>query len=154
MRDEGDCETDQDMSLSGRISRVERILSMSGFGGIESQYEYDMLGNRSAAERQKEEAWRRDNLGRASAAQRTQPASGFEEITNRLQSSLNRLVLQAHRVEDIGRRIYGPLPDGANGEEIAQREPQGTMEHAIVMCHYLDSVIERLSGAVTRIEQV
>jgi hypothetical protein len=118
MRDQQeDCGADQDMSLTGRIGRVERFLTHDlGFElGVER---YGVVPKRRVTT-DKLEA----HIERAGKQQK-QEQTAFEEIINRIQGSTDRVCMIADRLEKIGHRVFGPLKRRCgSGRGRGEKEP-------------------------------
>ena len=144
MRDEGDMQGGQDMTLTGRIGRIERFLGECGMDtGM-----FGVVGQRDVDER---DYGLEKHIERA--GQSPSPTA-FEEIINRIQASTDRVFRQAGKIEEIGARIMGPLPEAANGKGDACCKPDGTLDQTFMVLDYLDTGLQRLEAAVTRLERV
>lgn len=90
-------------------------------------------------------------------AQEAKPpvASSFEEIMNRVCSCAERVGDTASRLEEIGNRIFGVLPEcGSDSEKDKRCPPEGTFEHCMFALDRLDESLSRMERAAGRIERV
>lgn len=113
-------------TLTERVERIEGIMGIA-YGGPEI-----------------EEQGSEDKTTRVTA---------FEEIIHKIQSSTEKVSASAGRLEDIGTRIMGALPQEGSGAGHEQK-PDGTLDHALLALDWLDGSIARLQAAVLRLERL
>lgn len=148
MRDEGNAQEGQDFTLSGRIGRIEKYLNLDASGGL-----------KEAMQAEAEAAWQRsmiDQVGRHTEQAQVNPSTltAFEDITERIRSSAERIHDQAHKLEVIGTRILGPLPNDDTGKNAAVANPECTLDHTYLALNVLDSALGRLHSAALRLERL
>lgn len=133
-------------SLSERVERMENILAHAGIGMEE------FVGDL----RQKpQETFDRIMSDRATDKAPAVAPTAFEEIIGRIHCSTERVCGSAHRLEIIGNRIMGTLPEA--GEDAGYdmgREPDGTLDAVFRALTTLDGSLARLSTATTRLEGI
>jgi hypothetical protein len=135
-------------TLTERLERVENILSLSGFGGDEySACDRAVTGQRHVSEDKLER-----HIERAGNTAAPGPTS-FEEIVNRIQTSTDRICMIASKLEEIGNRVFGPVPEEAAGLG-AERKPDGMLDHTFISLNYLDMALCRLHTAAARLERI
>ena len=82
-----------------------------------------------------------------------EPVTAFDGIMERIFNSANRVVSSAIRIEEIGARIMGTLPEKDEcSNEAIHSEPDGTLDHTYRALNRLDSSLARLETAVVRVE--
>jgi len=144
MREEEDCQKGQDMSLSGRVARMEKLLAGLGIEEF-SGCDRTVTGQR------------RVDTDEACLATSVK-VSALEELTNRVLAAIDRIHRNKYRLDEIGNRVLGVLPQGAaagNGENIEKvREPDGTLEAAFRALEWLDMAISDLQSKAVRLEGI
>jgi hypothetical protein len=91
---------------------------------------------------------------RPAKSSRTPPPSAFEEIINRIQGCTDRVCLTANRLEIIGTRIMGELPQSDDLGKSSGRAIDGALDHTFMALDWLDGALSRLEFATNRIEHV
>jgi hypothetical protein len=141
------------LTLSERVARLENILVETGVAGDRN----------SAAQAQdaefkrhffKHEIERHFEQAQPSPKQADQTA--FEEIIARISSCNDRVCLTADKLQKIGDRIMGELPNTCSGSDMcgAEKIPDGTLDHTFMALNWLDASLSRLEQVALRMERV
>lgn len=96
-------------------------------------------------------------MGRVSQAkedERTEMVSTFEEIIHRVHKAAERVNERAEKLEEIGNRVFGQLPETAGDEEKRALSSGGMSGAAFLALDTLDMVLGRLDAAARRLERV
>ena len=138
--------------------RDEGDLDTLASGGVVSREEAQRAWNRIPTERYglaPGQDPRTKNYDQSNGAEDlTVAVTAFEEVINRIQASTDRVFRQVGKLEDIGNRILGTLPEGAMAGADNRREPGGTLEHVFIVLDYLDNGLTRLEAAALRLERI
>lgn len=137
-------------TLTERLERVENILSLSGFGGDECTAE------KLEAAGQQRIPFNHDKVERhMERATKSPEQTAFEEIINRIQNGTDRVCMIASKLEEIGNRVLGPIPENAEGAGgVAKISPDGTLDHTFIALNWLDQTLCRLHAAAARLERI
>lgn len=85
---------------------------------------------------------------------KAQPTA-FDEIIDRIKNGTERVLSSSSRLEIIGTRIMGTLPETESDEKDAVRtQPDGTLDHAFLALNRLDGSLARLEAASLRLERL
>lgn len=138
-------------TLTERLSTVEKFLASIGLGDFGMRDEGDMLG---CGQRHVNEDKLEGHLERAGNSVQPPSPTSFEEIVNRIQTGTDRICMIANKLEEIGNRVYGTVPEEAAGLGGAERKPDGMLDHTFIALNWLDQALCRLHAAAARLERV
>lgn len=134
----------REFTLSQRVQRLEGIMGLDA----PSTENLEAAGQKRIPFPDVEEIY---------SANQKSPTSptAFEEVINRIQNCTDRVCRTAGKLEDIGNRIMGQLPEEAmRGATACDVNPDGTLDHTFLALNWLDSSLARLEGAALRLERV
>jgi hypothetical protein len=134
----------EDRTLTERVAKLEAIVLDRG---EPMQDEGDV---RVVSREEAQKAW---NLRGSIAAERVHEPTALEEIINRIQAATGRVHNSAGKLEEIGERIMGSLPqgEGCGGDE---SKIDGTLDHTFRTLNGLDVALSRLEAAALRLERI
>lgn len=116
------------------------------------------MKDREFVQRFEEAAQRQEKIARADGREQAQTAppslTAFEDITDRIRGAAERIHAQAHKLEEIGARILGPLPCDDLGKAGVDANPECTLDHTYLALNWLDSALGRLHTAAVRLERL
>lgn len=141
MREDEDQQAD--MTLTGRVGRLEQF--MRGEFGMGLRDEGDSINGVAARQYRKEEAAMQQPL--------RPDVSGIEAIIDRIQTGSTRVCQSAARLEEIGTRIMGAIPED-RADAATTPAPDGTLNLTFMALDWFDNSLDRLERAVQRIENV
>lgn len=146
---------DSDMSLTKRVARVEAFIDgVKGAQRLRDNYQAAQRNEKVRQSRMAENVRQSRMAENIRDAQPPQPST-FEEIANRLQSLVNRAHMVASGLEEIGARVFGPLPESdSKDESSASRGLSGTLGEAHTMISWLENALSRIEQAAARLERV
>ena len=96
----------------------------------------------------------RDKLDREETSEETLPTTGLEEIFGRIQGCTDRVFRTAGKLEQIGCRVMGPVPERDDRTDTLRVDPDGTLDHALLALNWLDGSLARLDAAALRLERI
>jgi hypothetical protein len=133
MRDQEDCTEQTDMSLTGRISRLERILDVN-----RDPMRFRTEENFAAVCRQ------------TSPTEKTRDRTSLEEILQQLACTTEHGEVIVGRLEDMNNRVFGYLPeDGMERGDVAKM-PEALVDQLFIACARLSVLMGRLENAQVR----
>jgi hypothetical protein len=135
-------------TLTERVECIEKFLHNDlGLGDENSMCDRAVTGQRHVNE---------DKLERhIERATKSPEQTAFEEIINRIQSGTDRVCMIASKLEEIGNRVLGPIPENAEGAGgVAKISPDGTLDHTFIALNWLDQTLCRLHAAAARLERI
>jgi hypothetical protein len=138
-------------TLTERVERLERDFYAGGEPVRHSGCEDVISGQRSIHE--DFPAGGVEGRSAPKSISKTEMATALQEIMDRIVRSTGRVSESASRIEEIGDRIFGALPQqGSTGDK--ERDPEGMFEHTLHVLDRLDHSLEWLQRVTTRIERV
>jgi hypothetical protein len=138
------------LTLSERVLRLENILVETGVAGDRNSAVRDAEFKRHFAEHEVER-----HFEQAQPSPKQADQTAFEEIIQRISSCNDRVCLTADKLQKIGDRIMGALPEHTDEMAAgAQRSPDGTLEHTFMALNWLDASLSRLEQVALRMERV
>lgn len=77
-----------------------------------------------------------------------------EEIISRINEATSRICQQTIKLDEIGTRIMGPLPENDDGTAGLERNADGMLDRTFQHLTWLDKAIGRLEAATLRLERI
>lgn len=143
------------LTLTERIGRLEQLAGI-GAGGMpgNEKVRFDVLHNFPPLGEIQKKYNHRQSQSCGDEDERTEMVSTFEEIIHRVHKAAERVNERAEKLEEIGNRVFGHLPEGASGAEKSSISSGGMSGATFTALDVLDSALGRLDAAARRLERV
>ena len=148
-------------TLTERVQRLEDVIEQGSSAaaglGPKIRSTVDKWVRDQMQETGLDEAWAKDAIRRQMHGEdlTTSPVqSAFHDVIDRIKGSTERVLRSAFKLEDIGNRIMGALPENGERASAVEINPDGTLDHAFLALNRLDESLARIEAAALRLERV